>query len=504
LDSRTKPPDRHLITSSFPYATGVEFLGNLASSMLPADVHARFLRARGESVLFVCASGEHSRRRHRVQARIAEEFGLSFDVLGRRASRRSEEQTRYFAKRLEEEGFLAPRSMPGREGRDSRHLFLLQSKLAERLRAWLDEQDDWPPPARSVALQCLDRGLEDRSITRDRSSGVTVDRDGYEGKVFDSRFEAPIAYIGATREWADARGDPGAWRRWWRRSEEVRLVQFMARDEVSLHTVCFPCTLLGSGEAWKLVDFVKAFDRLRCDGDEFPTGNGHGIFIDQALELLPADCWRYYLLANAPEAGDASFSWEGLAAAVNEDLAATFDVFVDRSLTLAERYLTGAVHRPEDPGPVETELMCELNRRLAAYTERMEALEFREAIAELRAIWACGSAYLERKQPLAAVESEPDDAARTASFCLDLVFLFSRLAMPVIPFTAERVLDALGVSGSARRWPTAFRAGELRWSERFGGGGSVDHEARLGVLEAQAPGGDGREYRREEEQHRQR
>ncbi len=474
MDERSKDtPDRHLITCALPHSDGVGHLGNLAGSVLPADAYARFLRARGDSVLLVCATGEHSRRRHRAQARLAEEFGLSFDVFGRSSSPQSREQTRYFAKRLDEEGFLEARSMP--EARDSRHLFLLQSKLAGELRAWLEEKDDWPPPARAVAREWLDAGLKDRGITGDRSGGVPVDRVGFEGKVFDSWFDAPIAYIGATREWAEARGEPGAWRRWWRRSEEVRYVQFVAGEQVSDHAVGFPCTLLGSGEEWKLVDLLKPFDRLTCSAE---------IFIDQALELLPADCWRYYLLANAPEAGDVSFTWEGLAAAVNEDLAGAFGGFVDRSLSLAGRHFQGEVPAAGEPGPAEAELLRELDLRSAAYTERMEALEFREAIAELRAIWACGNAYLERKQPWAAVEREADDAARTASFCVHLVRLFARLAAPVIPFTAERVLEALDGAG--------------------GIGGSVDHEARLGVLEAQAPGRDGREYQREEEQHRQR
>ena len=50
---------RHLITSALPYINGVKHLGNLIGSMLPADVYARFLRLRGEEVLFICATDEH-------------------------------------------------------------------------------------------------------------------------------------------------------------------------------------------------------------------------------------------------------------------------------------------------------------------------------------------------------------------------------------------------------------------------------------------------------------
>ncbi len=50
---------RILITSALPYVNGVKHLGNLVGSMLPADVYARFARARGHEVLYICATDEH-------------------------------------------------------------------------------------------------------------------------------------------------------------------------------------------------------------------------------------------------------------------------------------------------------------------------------------------------------------------------------------------------------------------------------------------------------------
>ena len=47
---------RILITSALPYINGIKHLGNLAGSMLPADVFARFCRARGDETLYICAT----------------------------------------------------------------------------------------------------------------------------------------------------------------------------------------------------------------------------------------------------------------------------------------------------------------------------------------------------------------------------------------------------------------------------------------------------------------
>ncbi len=50
---------RVLITSAIPYVAGVKHLGNLVGSMLPADIFARFCRARGYDTLAICATDEH-------------------------------------------------------------------------------------------------------------------------------------------------------------------------------------------------------------------------------------------------------------------------------------------------------------------------------------------------------------------------------------------------------------------------------------------------------------
>ena len=49
---------RHLITSAIPYINGIKHLGNLVGSQLPADLYARYLRTRGQEVLFLCATDE--------------------------------------------------------------------------------------------------------------------------------------------------------------------------------------------------------------------------------------------------------------------------------------------------------------------------------------------------------------------------------------------------------------------------------------------------------------
>ncbi|MGV3693239.1 MAG: methionine--tRNA ligase, partial [Paracoccus marcusii] len=467
---------RHLITSALPYINGIKHLGNLVGSQLPADLYARYLRARGHEVMFICATDEHGTpaelaaaktgeavadycaRMHGVQTALADGFGLSFDHYGRSSSDRNRALTQHFAGRLADQGYIREvvekqvfshadnRFLPDRyiegtcpncgydkargdqcenctkqldptdlinprsaisgstdlEVRETKHLYLRQSALKGDIAAWIDAKTDWPILTTSIARKWLNDGdgLQDRGITRDLDWGVPVKRGdqdwpGMEGKVFYVWFDAPIEYIGATAEWADAAGaDDAAWRRWWRLdqgAEDVTYTQFMGKDNVPFHTLSFPATLIGSGEPWKMVDYIKSFNYLTYQGGQFSTSQGRGVFMDHALEILPADYWRWWLLSHAPESGDSEFTWEKFQQSVNKDLADVLGNFVSRITKFCRAKFGEAV--PEGPawGPAELALIDTLTARVRAYEANMEAMEVRKAAAELRAIWVSGN-----------------------------------------------------------------------------------------------------------------
>ena len=104
-------------------------------------------------------------------------------------------------------------------------------------------------------------------------------------------------------------------------ADKVSYVQFMGKDNVAFHTLSFPTTLIGSGEPWKLVDRLKAFNWVTWYGGKFSTSENRGVFMDAAIELAPSDYWRWHLTANAPEGSDAGFTFEDFAARINSDLA---------------------------------------------------------------------------------------------------------------------------------------------------------------------------------------
>lgn len=460
---------------------------------------------------------EFCRQQWAVQKDLGERFGLSWDHFGRSSSPHNHELTRLIADQLDEHGYLEEREtdqvyspvdgrfLPDRyvvgtcphcgydrargdqcesctrlldptdlieprsaisgstdlEVRTTRHLYLLQSRMADRLREWIDQRDDWPTLTRSIAYKWLDEGLEDRSITRDISWGVPVDRPGFEGKVYYVWFDAPIAYIATTKEWAEDVAGLGrdGWTRWWLHpdADDVTYTQFMAKDNVPFHAVMFPATLLGSDGGWKLVDLLKSFSWLTFYGGKFSTSQGRGVFMDAALEILPADVWRYHLVANAPESSDSSFTWEGLTQSVNKDLAGAYGNLVNRVLGFTAKQADGVVPDIGDAtSPARDAFVEQVTGLVTELTDHMEHNQLRKSMGALRELWAAGNAFWNAEEPWKLAD-DPEARAIVISTALHHLRLLAILGAPVLPDTSPRVLAALGID-DLPPWPTDVAA----------------------------------------------
>ncbi|KAA2316336.1 methionine--tRNA ligase [Pseudooceanicola sediminis] len=338
------------------------------------------------------------------------------------------------------------------EMRETKHLYLRQSEMRDELQAWIDSKTDWPVLTTSIAKKWLNDGdgLQDRGITRDLDWGVPVKRGtqdwpGMEGKVFYVWFDAPIEYIACAQEWVDA-GKGTDWQRWWRTdagADDVTYTQFMGKDNVPFHTLSFPATILGSGEPWKLVDYIKSFNYLNYEGGQFSTSRGRGVFMDQALEVLPPDYWRWWLLSHAPESSDAEFTWENFQASVNKDLADVLGNFVSRVTKFCRSKFGEVVPEGGSFGAQEDALIADLTARIARYQDMMDEMEVRKSAQELRAIWAAGNEYLQSAAPWTVFKEDPERAAAIVRLSLNLIRLYAILSAPFIPDAAATLKEAM-------------------------------------------------------------
>ena len=522
---------KYLITSALPYINGELHIGHLIGCYLPSDVYARFCRAMGRDVLYVCGADEHGTpaivgaakehipvkeytdKYYEKHLRAVSDFKLSFDLYGRTHTDLQETLVQDLFARLEEQGlieeretvqpfsvddnmFLADRQIEGTcpkcgyekargdqcdncsatyeanelknphsaisgstniEMRKTKNLFFLASKVEGKWKEWLKEHaPKWSKTASSIAMGWANEGLHDTSITRDLSWGIPVNKPGYENKVFYVWFDAPWGYVSISQA---ANKD---WESWWK-NPDCFYAQFMGKDNVKFHSVFFPEQELAMNDNWKTVDLLKAVNFLNFEGGKVAKSTGNGIFLDEALNIAPSDCWRYALMSSAPETDDTDFTMARFADVVNKDLNGMLGNFVSRVCKLSAKNFGDVV--PEG-NSIDEDLASRINTKITDLTNALEKCEFRDAVFALRSLWAIANEYMTVKEPWALVKNGDTKAAASAlNECFQMIDLFARVSAPFIPDAAEKMQNVFENKHDLS-WPTKYEH-RIETNEKF-------------------------------------
>lgn len=500
----------HMVGCLLPsdvYARYMRMMGNEVLYVVGTDEHGTTSEVGAlKAGMDVQAYCDMNHDRH---YRTCKDFELSFDYFGRTSSEQNKEMTYHIFEQLDKNGFieertvkqiysvddkmfLADRYITGTcphcgydkargdqcenctkvleptdlidarstisgsknlEVRETKHLFLNLPKIEPKLREWLKTKEAfWPEVAYSIAQKWIKEGLQPRCITRDLKWGFPVNKAGFEDKVFYVWFDAPIGYIGITKQWSDEKPEERNWKDWWYGAKDVRHVEFMAKDNVPYHAITFPATLLGTGEPWTQVDYLKGFSYLTYEGGKFSKSEQRGIFAEDAVKEFPADYWRYWLMSNVPESSDTSFSFDLFAAVVNKDLNGVLGNFVSRVLKMTASKIGNEVPAGGELTSVENELIANLQQHTDDYFKYMNELEFRKALNELRAIWVEGNNYISVSEPWTVIKTDAERAATILRVCINLIRIFAILSAPIMPDIAAKMLAKLHLD--AKDMPT--------------------------------------------------
>ncbi|XP_073964491.1 methionyl-tRNA synthetase 1 isoform X2 [Choristoneura fumiferana] len=333
----------------------------------------------------------------------------------------------------------------------SEQLFIELGQLEPSLRTWLNKvEGGWSPSARAVARSWLREPLRARAVTRDLKWGVPVPLDGYKDKVFYVWFDAPIGY------WSITHCLTKDYEKWWRPEKDinVKLYQFMAKDNVPFHAIMFPTAVLAANRGHVLVDHIFATEYLNYEEGKFSKSRGVGVFGTDAQDTgIPSDVWRFYLASVRPESSDSSFSWVELGTRNNSELLNNLGNFCHRSLSFCANSFKGRV--PEvRPLAADFELMALVNREVVAYVQHMEKGRLREALKHVLLISKLGNQHMQSSQPWVLLKGTDDDKERGATaiaLCCQLVALLCALIAPYMPAAARRLRAQLNVTPEALR-----------------------------------------------------
>ncbi len=329
--------------------------------------------------------------------------------------------------------------------KQTKHLYIDLPKIQPKVEEWVNKQEQWPLTTLSIAQKWLREGLRPRSITRNLKWGIPVPLQGYEDLVFYVWFDAPIGYISMTKKWAKLEGDENLWLEYWK-NPKTRYYEFMGIDNVPFHTVTFPSTIIGADDGYILPTFVKGFQWLTYPGGKFSTSQKRGVFIDQALELYPADYWRYYLLLIAPERQNTEFNWKLFQDAVNNDLNNQFGNLVNRTVTFIERNFDGKVPTVDSYKKEDEELWQDLEHTVKEYEETFEQVEFQKPLKALKTFVARVNKYFTETKPWEVIKTDKKRAGEILSNLAHVLRSIALLSHPFIPSSAEKIYLSLGIA----------------------------------------------------------
>jgi len=328
--------------------------------------------------------------------------------------------------------------------RKVKHWYFDLPKFSEQLLRYVENNKQFPDNARNFSLNYIKEGLKPRPLTRDSEWGIPAPFKGAEGKVLYVWFENVLGYVSATIEYYKQHGDGEKWREFWF-DKDSKVFCFIGKDNIPFHTLIFPALLLATHEKYNLPWNVSTNEFLNFDEQKASKSRKIGIWIDEALELFPADYWRYTLIANRSETKDTNFTWAIFLEKVNADLNDTLGNFIHRTLTFISRYHSGQVPKPQGLDEVDKQVLQLVKKTYEKVGSELEKCQLLDATREVVDLSREGNKYLNDKQPWKTIKENPQLTANTLYVAAQTVKALTVLLEPIVPFTCEKLREFLNL-----------------------------------------------------------
>jgi methionyl-tRNA synthetase len=292
----------------------------------------------------------------------------------------------------------------------SYHFFLELPSVEVKLREWLETNSkDWTNNSKSITYAFINEGLKSRCITRDLKWGVNVPTEDPDmlNKVFYVWFDAPIGYLSITESFIGG----NKWEDWWKNPKDVKLYQFMGKDNVTFHAVIFPSTLIGTSDNYTMVNQMSTTEYLNYENKKFSKTHNTGVFGDSAKNTnIPSEVWRFYLLANRPEQSDTDFKWDDFMAKNNNELLANLGNLIHRTLQFTAKYYNKKVPKINFDLLNEKDIAFfkKAEELVNEYFAALDDVKIKEGLRIFMELSSLGNSYFQETEPWVLIKSQPE------------------------------------------------------------------------------------------------
>ncbi len=324
--------------------------------------------------------------------------------------------------------------------RPTKNWFLPLDKWQPELEKYIASHPEWKSNVTGQVKSWLQEGLKPRAMTRDLNWGVPIPLPDTDGKVLYVWFDAPIGYISMTKQLTPE------WETYWK-AKDSRIVHFIGKDNIVFHCLIFPAMCMAHG-GYQLADQVPANEFMNLEGDKISTSRNWAVWLHEYLVDFPGkqDVLRYALTASSPETKDADFTWADFQTKNNSELVAILGNFVNRAFVLIDKNFNSVVPPKGEGTGLEADLMAAMAEIPAKLETALENYKFRDALVLALEIARLGNKYLAEAEPWKIMKEDPAKAGTVLNYAVQLVAQASIALEPFIPFSAQKLRSALGMT----------------------------------------------------------
>ena len=317
--------------------------------------------------------------------------------------------------------------------------FFRLSAYAERLLAHYEAHPEFigPDVRRNEVVSFVSSGLRDLSISR-----TTFD---WGVPVPDHPDHVMYVWVDALTNYLTGVGFPDtsseAFRRYWPAD-----LHMIGKDIVRFHTVYWPAFLMSAGIELPRRVFAHGF--INVKGEKMSKSVGNVVDPTALVDEFGLDQVRYFLLREVPFGQDGSYSDEAIIGRINTDLANELGNLAQRSLSMVNKNLDGAVPQPRGFSAEDRELLAVADALLPRVRAHFDAPAMHLALEAVWLMLGAANRYFSAQEPWVLRKSEAaTDQERFATVLyttLEVVRIAALLVQPVMPDSAAKLLDLLG------------------------------------------------------------
>lgn len=478
------------ITTAIAYPNGKPHIGH-AYEAIATDAIARFQRLMGRDVCFLTGTDEHGLKMDQTARglgiptielademsfyfrEMCEKLDISVDHFCRTTSEHHHRASQAIWKLLEAnddlyldryEGWysvrdeayydeseltegtggnmLSPQGTPVEWTVEESWFFRL-SKYQEPLLEFYAANPDFmrPESRRNETIRFVEGGLKDLSVSRTSFDwGVKVP--GSDKHVMYVWLDALTTYISGI----GFPDDSEEWRKYWPAS-----VHIIGKDIVRFHTVYWPAFLMSAGLPLPKQVFGHGF--LLSRGEKMSKSLGNVVDPMELAELFGVDALRYFLLREVSFGQDGSYSPEAIVTRVNADLANSFGNLAQRTLSLifknCDGYLPVIRGHSDDDSALFEFVGTAVSQQIPAHFGEFAMSQALESW--MQAVFAC-NAYIDVQAPWALKKTDPERMETVLATLFICIAQLAVAALPVIPGSATKLLDQMGVPVDVRNF----------------------------------------------------